>query len=66
VRLDKFGRPQFRDLLSHRAEPCFLAFDLLMHDGKDLRSERLQIENRNLEAAVWASGVIQAAGRRPS
>ena len=35
------GRPQFRDLLFHRGEPCFFAFDLLMADGKDLRSERL-------------------------
>jgi ATP-dependent DNA ligase len=25
----------------HRGEPCFFAFDLLMSDGKDLRSERL-------------------------
>src|SRR6266478_3192034 len=41
VCLDKRGKPQFRDLLFHRAEPCFYAFDLLMCDGKDLRSERL-------------------------
>jgi hypothetical protein len=41
VCLDKRGRPQFRDLLFHRGEPCFFAFDLLMADGKDLRSERL-------------------------
>jgi ATP dependent DNA ligase domain len=35
--LDKRGRPQFRDLLFHRGNyPCFLAFDLLMRDGKDL------------------------------
>ena len=41
VCLDKRGRPQFRDLLFHRGEPCFYAFDLLMCDGKDIRSERL-------------------------
>jgi bifunctional non-homologous end joining protein LigD len=41
VCLDRRGRPQFRDLLFHRGEPCFFAFDLLMSDGKDLRSERL-------------------------
>jgi bifunctional non-homologous end joining protein LigD len=29
--------PQFNDLLFHRAEPCFLAFDILSCDGKDLR-----------------------------
>jgi bifunctional non-homologous end joining protein LigD len=41
VCLDKRGRPQFRELLFHRGEPCFYAFDLLMYDGKDLRPERL-------------------------
>src|ERR1041385_6638336 len=41
VCLDKRGKPQFRDLLFHRGEPCFFAFDLLMTDGKDIRSERL-------------------------
>jgi bifunctional non-homologous end joining protein LigD len=41
VCLDKFGKPQFRDLRFHRAEPCFYAFDLLMRDGKDLRREGL-------------------------
>jgi bifunctional non-homologous end joining protein LigD len=41
VCLDKRGRPQFNDLLFHRGEPCFFAFDLLMSDGNDLRSERL-------------------------
>jgi bifunctional non-homologous end joining protein LigD len=40
VCLDKLGRPQFRDLLFRRAEPFFYAFDLLMCDGRDLRSER--------------------------
>jgi bifunctional non-homologous end joining protein LigD len=40
--LDKRGRPQFRNLLFHRGNyPCFLAFDLLMRDGKDCRRERL-------------------------
>jgi bifunctional non-homologous end joining protein LigD len=41
VCLDRRGRPQFNDLLFHRREPCFFAFDLLMDDGKDLRAERL-------------------------
>ncbi len=35
------GKPQFSDLLFHRGEPCFFAFDLLIADGKDLRTERL-------------------------
>jgi ATP-dependent DNA ligase len=34
VCLDKRGRPQFRDLLHHRAEPYYFAFDLLMSNGK--------------------------------
>jgi bifunctional non-homologous end joining protein LigD len=41
VCLDKRGKPQFNDLLFHRGEPCFFAFDLLMADGKDLRTEKL-------------------------
>jgi bifunctional non-homologous end joining protein LigD len=41
VCLDNRGRPQFNDLLFHRGEPCFFAFDLLMSNGRDLRSERL-------------------------
>jgi bifunctional non-homologous end joining protein LigD len=41
VCLDKRGKPQFRDLLFHGGEPCFFAFDLLMSDGKDLRTEKL-------------------------
>lgn len=40
--LDKKGRPQFKDLLFHRRNyPCFLAFDLLMWNGKDYRRESL-------------------------
>jgi bifunctional non-homologous end joining protein LigD len=41
VCLDRRGRPQFNNLLFHRGERCFLAFDLLMSDGRDLRTERL-------------------------
>jgi len=48
VCLDKRGKPQFRDLLFHRDEPCFFAFDLLMADGKDLRSERLTDRKQEL------------------
>ena len=39
VCLEKRGKPQLRDLLFHRDEPCFFAFDVLMSDGKDLRSK---------------------------
>src|SRR5438445_12459897 len=42
VCVDDSGRPQFRNLLFHRGNPpCFFAFDLLICDGKDLRTERL-------------------------
>jgi bifunctional non-homologous end joining protein LigD len=41
VCLDKRGRPQFKNLLFPRGEPCFFAFDLLWNAGKDLRLDRL-------------------------
>jgi bifunctional non-homologous end joining protein LigD len=39
--LDERGKAQLLDLLFHRGESRFFAFDLLMADGKDLRSEKL-------------------------
>jgi len=41
VCMDRHGRPQFKDLLFRRGDPCFFAFDLLMVGGKDYRNERL-------------------------
>jgi len=41
VCLDRRGRPQFKDLLFRRGQPCFYVFDLLMLDGRDQRNERL-------------------------
>jgi hypothetical protein len=58
VCLDRRGRPQFNDLLFHRREPCFFVFDLLMSDGKDVRSERLtdrKIELRRLLSKAHTS-----------
>jgi bifunctional non-homologous end joining protein LigD len=58
VCLGKRGKPQFRDLLFHRGEPYFFAFDLLMSDGKDLRPEKLadrKQELRRLLSNVQAS-----------
>ena len=52
VCLDKRGRPQFNDLLFHRGEPCFFAFDLLMSDGKDLRTERLTDRKHELRCLL--------------
>src|SRR5438874_10969882 len=63
VCLDKRGRPQFRDLLFHRGESCFFAFDLLMSDGKDLRSEKLtdrKHELRRLLTKAPASRMLYA------
>jgi bifunctional non-homologous end joining protein LigD len=37
VCLDESGKPQFRDLLFHRGEPRFMAFDILSCNGEDLR-----------------------------
>jgi bifunctional non-homologous end joining protein LigD len=62
VCLDK-RRPQFNDLLFHRGEPRFFAFDLLMADGKDLRMEKLtdrKQELRRLLSKVSASRVLYA------
>jgi bifunctional non-homologous end joining protein LigD len=52
VCVDKRGRPQFNDLLFHRGELCFFAFDLLMVDGKDLRTERLTDRKHELRRLV--------------
>jgi ATP dependent DNA ligase domain len=41
VCVDRKGRPQFRDLLFRRGDPCFFSFDLLVSDGKDWRRAQL-------------------------
>jgi ATP-dependent DNA ligase len=46
VCLDAQGRSRFNDLLFHRGEACFVAFDLLWCAGKDLR--RLALIERKL------------------
>jgi bifunctional non-homologous end joining protein LigD len=58
VCVDRRGRPRFNDLLFHRGEPRFFAFDLLMVDGHDLRMEKLtdrKQELRRLLSRVSAS-----------
>ena len=52
VCLDKRGKPQFNDLLFHRGEPCFFVFDLLMNDGRDLRTERLTDRKHELRSLL--------------
>src|SRR5437773_4968625 len=40
--LDRRGRPQFKNLMFRRGNPpCFFAFDLLICDGRDLRTDGL-------------------------
>ena len=57
VCLDKRGKPQFRDLLFHRGEPCFFAFDLLMSNGKDFRTERLTDRKQELRRLLTLNPV---------
>src|SRR5262249_20730607 len=40
--------PQFRELLFHRGDPCFFAFDVLACDGKDWRTEKLTDRKQEL------------------
>src|SRR5438552_9246611 len=54
--LDKRGRPQFKNLMFHRGNPpCFFAFDLLISDGKDLRTERLLDRKQELRRLLARS-----------
>jgi bifunctional non-homologous end joining protein LigD len=53
VCLDKRGKPHFRDLLFHRGEPCFFAFDLLMSDGRDLRMQQLTDRKQALRRLLF-------------
>jgi bifunctional non-homologous end joining protein LigD len=52
VCLDENGRPQFRDLLFHREEPRFIAFDILAFNGEDLRYLPLVDRKRRLRSVV--------------
>ena len=54
--LDRRGRPQFKNLLFRRGNsPCFFAFDLLIHNGKDLRTERLLDRKQELRRLLARS-----------
>src|SRR5438874_2915193 len=54
--LDRRGRPQFKNLLFRRGNPpCFFAFALLIHDGKDLRTERLLDRKQELRRLLARS-----------
>jgi bifunctional non-homologous end joining protein LigD len=43
VVLDEKGRSNFYDLMAHRGEPRYYAFDVLWLNGIDLRSRRFSI-----------------------
>ena len=53
VCVDEQGKPQFHDLLFHRGEPCFFAFDLLMADGQDVRPEARRPQAGTETFAGW-------------
>ena len=52
VCLDAHGQPQFYDLLWHRAEPWFYAFDVLYLHGRDLRDQPLLERKRILRSLI--------------
>jgi bifunctional non-homologous end joining protein LigD len=49
VCLDRRGRPQFKNLLFRRGEPCFFAFDLPWNEGKDHRLDSLLDRKQELK-----------------
>ena len=64
VCLDSRGHPKFRDLLFHRGDPCFFAFDLLAYEGKDLRLNALverKAELRRILARISRNSRVRYA-----
>src|SRR5262249_18303428 len=62
VALDDAGRPVFNDLLFGRHDPVYVAFDLMVADGQDVRSAPLK-ERRALLAKIVRRYRMQAASR---
>jgi len=52
VALDGDGRPKFNDLLFGRREPVYVAFDVLVVDGGDMRALPLKERRALLEKVV--------------
>ncbi len=52
VVVDRDGRSQFNALLFRRGTPVFAAFDLLRHDGEDLRRLELLERKRRLRRII--------------
>jgi ATP-dependent DNA ligase len=63
VVLDDAGRPLFKELLFDRRPPTYVAFDLLMADGIDLRP--LPLKQRKAVLAQVANG-SSAGSRSPT
>jgi bifunctional non-homologous end joining protein LigD len=55
VVLDEKGRSNFYDLMAHRGEPRYYAFDLLWLNGIDLRSRPLLDRKRRLHRLIPAN-----------
>jgi bifunctional non-homologous end joining protein LigD len=55
VCLNDEGKTELHDLLFRRGEPCFVAFDLLWHDGQDFRYSPLT-ERKHKTALNSAEG----------
>ena len=52
VVLDEKGRSRFHDLMPHRGEPRYYAFDLVWLNGRDLRAQPLLERKRMLRRLV--------------
>ena len=52
VALDEDGRPIFNDLLFGRREPVYVAFDVLVVDGRDVRALPLKERRALLDKIV--------------
>jgi len=57
VALDGDGWPRFNDLLFGRREPVYVAFDVLVVDGEDVRALALKERKTLLEKVVRRYGM---------
>ncbi|MBV9624691.1 MAG: hypothetical protein JOZ14_12000 [Acidobacteria bacterium] len=56
VCMDPQGRPRFKDLLFHRGDPCFFAFDVLISHGRDWWTEQLIDRDQELRRLLRRLG----------
>jgi bifunctional non-homologous end joining protein LigD len=55
--LDENGRPIFNDLLFRRCEPVYVAFDVLVCEGEDVRGEPLKERRAILDKVARRYGM---------